>query len=165
MLGNSALIDHMLKRLKLRRGQTSADGAVSVDTTSCTGMCDQGPAMLVNSRAVTRLTPRRIDEICELIRSGAPVTEWPEEFFRVDDNIRRRQTLLTSIEPGVALDAAIARGRQGMMDEMKRSELAAAVGPVFPARRNGKARETLLARRNTSSAMRTREPLAKLLAT
>ena len=61
MLGNSALIEHMLKRLKLRRGQTSADGAVSVDTTSCTGMCDQGPAMLVNDRAVTRLTPRRID--------------------------------------------------------------------------------------------------------
>ncbi len=83
MLGNSALIEHMLKRLKLRRGHTSADGAVSVDTTSCTGMCDQGPALLINNRAVTRLTPRRIDEICDLIRSGAPVTEWPEEFFRV----------------------------------------------------------------------------------
>ena len=132
MFGNSALIEHMLKRLKLHRGQTSADGAVSVDTTSCTGMCDQGPALLINNRAVTRLTFRRIDEICELIRSGAPVTEWPEEYFRVDDNIRRRETLLTSIEPGVALDAAIARGRQGMMDEMKRSKLRGRGGAGFP---------------------------------
>ena len=67
MLGNAALVEHMLKRLKLRRGQVSADGAVSVDLTSCTGMCDQGPAMLVNNFAITRLTPRRIDEICDLI--------------------------------------------------------------------------------------------------
>ncbi len=132
MLGNGALFDHMLKRLKLRRGQVSADGAVSVDLTSCTGMCDQGPAMLVNNFAVTRLTPRRIDEICELIQIGAPLGEWPSMFFQVDDNIRRRQTLLTPLEPGVALDAAIARGRQGMMDEMKRSNLRGRGGAGFP---------------------------------
>jgi [NiFe] hydrogenase diaphorase moiety large subunit len=132
MLGNSALIEHMLKRLKLRRGQTSADGAVSVDLTSCTGMCDQGPAMLVNNIAITRLTPRRIDEICDLMRIGAPLADWPAEFFRVDDNIRRRETLLTALEPGVALDAAIVRGRQGMMDEMKRSRLRGRGGAGFP---------------------------------
>ena len=113
MLGSAALMDQMLKRLKLRRGQVSADGAVSVDLTSCTGMCDQGPAMLVNNFAVTRLTRKRIDEICELMRIGAPLGEWPAAFFHVDDNIRRRETLLTPLEPGVALDAAIARGRPG----------------------------------------------------
>jgi [NiFe] hydrogenase diaphorase moiety large subunit len=132
MLGNSPLIEHMLKHLKLRRGQTSADGIVSVDTTSCTGMCDQGPAMLVNNIAVTRLTPWRIDEICELMRTGAPLAQWPAEFFQVDDNIRRVETLLTALEPGVALDAAIARGRQGMMDEMKRSRLRGRGGAGFP---------------------------------
>ena len=132
MLGNAALADHMLKRFKLRRGQVSWDGAVSVDMTSCTGMCDQGPAMLVNNFAVTRLTRKRIDEIAELIRIGAPLGEWPPEFFRVDDNIRRRETLLTPLEPGAALDAAIARGRQGMMDEMKRSNLRGRGGAGFP---------------------------------
>ncbi len=132
MSGSEALMEHMLKRLKLRRGELSADGAVSVALTSCTGMCDQGPAMLVNNHAVTRLTARRIDEICELMRIGAPLGEWPPEFFHVDDNIRRRETLLTSLEPGAALDAAIARGRQGMMDEMKRSRLRGRGGAGFP---------------------------------
>ena len=42
MLGAGPLVEHMLKRLKLRRGQVSADGAVSVDFTSCTGMCEKG---------------------------------------------------------------------------------------------------------------------------
>jgi [NiFe] hydrogenase diaphorase moiety large subunit len=132
MLGSAALMDHMMKRLKLRRGQVSADGAVSVDLTSCTGMCDQGPAMLVNNFAITRLTRKRIDEICDLMRIGAPLGEWPAAFFHVDDNIRRRETLLTPLEPGVALDAAIARGRQGMMDEMKRSNLRGRGGAGFP---------------------------------
>ena len=68
MLGSVALFEHMLKRLKLRRGEASPDGAVSVDLTSCTGMCDQGPAALVNNRAFTRLTARRVDEICDLVR-------------------------------------------------------------------------------------------------
>jgi [NiFe] hydrogenase diaphorase moiety large subunit len=132
MLSSLTLFEHMLKRLKLKRGEVSADGAVSVDLTSCTGMCDQGPAALVNNRAVTRLTARRVDEICDLVQDGAPLGEWPREFFRVDDNIRRRETLLTPLEPGVALDAAIARGRQGMMDEMKRSHLRGRGGAGFP---------------------------------
>jgi [NiFe] hydrogenase diaphorase moiety large subunit len=132
MLGSLALFEHMLKRLKLRQGEVSADGAVSVDLTSCTGMCDQGPALLVNNRPVTRLTARRVDEICDLVRSGVPLAEWPAEFFRVDDNIRRADTLLGSrYEPGSALRAAIALGRRGILDEMKRSNLRGRGGAGF----------------------------------
>ena len=132
MAGNIALFEHMLNRLKLRRGEVSADGQVSVDLTSDTGMCDQGPAMLANNRAIPRLTMRRIDEICALIRERVPLEEWPADFFRVEDNIRRRETLLTPIAPGIALDAAIARGRQGALDEIKRSNLRGRGGAGFP---------------------------------
>ena len=132
MLGSLALFEHMLKRLKLRRGQVSADGLVSVDLTSCTGMCDQGPALLVNNRAITRLTARRVDEICDLVRGGVPLTEWPADYFRVEDNIRRGGALLGSrYEPGSGLRAAIAFGRQGMLDEMKRSNLRGRGGAGF----------------------------------
>ncbi|MBV9286714.1 MAG: NAD(P)H-dependent oxidoreductase subunit E [Hyphomicrobiales bacterium] len=134
MLDNLGLFEHMLKRLKLKRGETSADGAVSVDLTSCTGMCDQGPALLVNNRAVTRMTARRVDEICDLVRSDVPLSEWPAGFFRVEDNIRRADALLgTRYEPGSSLKAAIALGRQGMLDEMKHSNLRGRGGAGFPA--------------------------------
>jgi len=132
MLGNRGLFEHMLKRLKLKRGEVSADGAVSVDLTSCTGMCDQGPALLVNNRPVTRMTARRVDEICDLVRDGLPVSEWPADFFRVEDHIRRADGLLgPRYEPGSALKAAIAFGRQGMLDEMKRSNLRGRGGAGF----------------------------------
>jgi len=132
MLGNRGLFEHMLNRLKLKRGEVSADGAVSVDLTSCTGMCDQGPALLVNNRPVTRMTARRVDEICDLVRDGLPVSEWPADFFYVEDNIRRTGGLLGArYEPGSALKAAIALGRQGMLDEMKRSNLRGRGGAGF----------------------------------
>ncbi|HTR14388.1 MAG TPA: NAD(P)H-dependent oxidoreductase subunit E, partial [Roseiarcus sp.] len=132
MLGNIGLFEHMLKRLKLNRGEVSADGAVSVDLTSCTGMCDQGPALLVNNRPVTRITARRVDEICDLVRGGVPVAEWPGDYFKVEDNIRRADGLLGArYEPGSALQAAIALGRQGALDEMKRSNLRGRGGAGF----------------------------------
>ena len=132
MAGNIALFEHMAKRLKLRPGQVSDDGRVSIDLTSCTGMCDQGPAILVNNRTITRMTPRRVDEICDLVRSVVPLADWPSDYFRVDDNIRRADLLLGSTwMPGEALRAAIARGPQGMLVELKRANLRGRGGAGF----------------------------------
>src|SRR5512138_2368030 len=73
MVDNISLLERLCASLWLEQGKTSEDGLVSVDTTSCTGMCDQGPALLVNGRAIARLTPERIDEIAELIRTRTPL--------------------------------------------------------------------------------------------
>lgn len=123
MLGNMALMERMCRNLWVEPGHTSEDGLVSVDKTSCTGMCDQGPAMLVNNLAITRLTEARVDEICELIRNQVPLAQWPVEFFRVEDNIRRKDILLGYAEaPGEALRAAIARApSEGMLASNNRS--------------------------------------------
>ena len=132
MAGAPALMARMLDHFGLAPGEVSSDGLVSVATTSCTGMCDQGPALLVNNRAVTRLTPERIDAICALIRSQAPLDRWPAAFFAVEDNIRRADILLgTPQQPGEAIRAALARGREGLAAEMKRSNLRGRGGAGF----------------------------------
>ena len=113
MAGNLDLLDRLCTALWVERGKVSEDGLVSVDTTSCTGMCDQGPALLVNGWAVPRLDAARIDQIAELIRDGQPVESWPAELLAVEDNIRRKDILLGSeMQPGDAVRAAMARGRQ-----------------------------------------------------
>jgi [NiFe] hydrogenase diaphorase moiety large subunit len=124
MLGSVELMDRLCNRLWLERGKVSEDGLVSVDTTSCTGMCDQGPALLVNGRALTRLSAERIDHISELIRAQLPLADWPGDYFVVEDNIRRRDALLTVQWPaGEALRAAIARGAEAMLVEMRLANL------------------------------------------
>ena len=111
MLGNVELMERMCRALWLEPGRVSEDGLVSVDTTSCTGMCDQGPALLVNYRAITRMTVERVDRMVELIRDRVPLADWPTEWFAVEDNVRRADLLLSNaMEPGDALRACLARG-------------------------------------------------------
>lgn len=132
MAGNRALMDRMLAGFGLGADEVSADGRVSVGLTACTGMCDQGPAILVNGRAVTRMTEERVDAVVDLVRRDVPLADWPAEFFRVDDNVVKADELLgTAWEPGEGLRAAIARGRDGMLAEMKLSNLRGRGGAGF----------------------------------
>ena len=132
MQGNAALLSHMLSRLGLAQGQVSGDALVSVDTTSCTGMCDQGPALLVNNYPVTRLTSQRVEQVCDLVKKQTPLAQWPAELFHVDDNIRRKDVLLMAdMANGQALKRAIALGPQGMLAEMKASNFRGRGGAGF----------------------------------
>ncbi len=70
MLGNKALMKGMCKKLGVEPGVPRPDGKVSVEMTSCTGLCDQGPALLVNGMAVSKLTEERIHKIVGLIEGG-----------------------------------------------------------------------------------------------
>jgi [NiFe] hydrogenase diaphorase moiety large subunit len=132
MLGNMELLDYMCGQLWVERGKTSEDGLVSIDTASCTGMCDQGPALLVNNYAITRMTRRRVDEICELIREKVPLADWPADYFRVQDQVLRKDLLLGSeLAPGEALAAALLRGPEALLGEIKASNLRGRGGAGF----------------------------------
>ncbi|MCL4689336.1 MAG: NAD(P)H-dependent oxidoreductase subunit E [Burkholderiales bacterium] len=134
MLGSEALRSRLCRNLWVEQGKVSEDGLVSVDTTSCTGLCDQGPALLVNGHAIGRLTEARVDAIADLIRESVPMDDWPAEYFRVDDNVRRRDALLgADWRPGDALRAGVARGAAALADEMAASKLRGRGGAGFPA--------------------------------
>ena len=133
MLGNQALMELMCQQLWLQPGKVSEDGLVSIGTTSCTGMCDQGPALLVNDRAITRLNHQRVQEIVQLIRNRTPLNEWPADFFRIEDNIRRSGLLLdNTLPPGTVLRNALALGGPGIVEIVKASGLRGRGGAGFP---------------------------------
>lgn len=132
MLGSAALMKQLCQLLWVEPGKVPEDGLVSIDTTSCTGMCDQGPALLVNNIAITRLTHARIDRIAELIRKRVPLALWPAEFFVVENNIRRKDMLLHSdYQPGASLAALLARGTAATLQEIKLSKLRGRGGAGF----------------------------------
>ncbi|OIR11030.1 NAD-reducing hydrogenase HoxS subunit alpha [mine drainage metagenome] len=133
MSGSTALMDLMCQQLWLQPGKLSEDGLVSIDTTSCTGMCDQGPAMLVNDRAIARLDHQRIQEIVQLIRNRTPLTDWPADFFRIEDNIRRSGMLLgNTLLRGEVLRAALLLGSHNILEQLKASGLRGRGGAGFP---------------------------------
>jgi [NiFe] hydrogenase diaphorase moiety large subunit len=67
MLGSRQLCRRLCERLGVELDRPRANGRVSVATTSCTGMCDQGPALLVNGLALTRVDADRVDHIAALV--------------------------------------------------------------------------------------------------
>ena len=110
MLGSEALLEAFCSQLWVEPGKVSEDGLVRVDRTSCTGLCDQGPGLLVNGWAIARATPERLELVRELILERRPVADWPRELFEIADNARRRHVLLGSdLRPGEAVRAALER--------------------------------------------------------
>ena len=133
MLGSEALLADLCRRLGVAPGRVGEDGLVSVDRSSCTGLCDQGPALLVNHhQVITRLDAGRVALMADLIRHRVPVAQWPAPWFEVQDHIRRADVLLAEPPaPGAALAAALARGATAMLAEMKQSNLRGRGGAGF----------------------------------
>lgn len=132
MLGKNELFDYLSSKLAVAVGEVRSDGLVSLDNTSCTGMCDQGPAGLVNGYALTRLDRPRIDQIAGLINRQVPLAEWPKELFQVDDNIYKSGLLLNQpIEQGGALRSAFKRGLKETLLEIDKAGLRGRGGAGF----------------------------------
>jgi len=130
--GDPSMMHSLCERLNVTPGKTRADGLVSIDSTSCIGMCDQGPALLVNGRTLIQLTALRLEQIAAQIEAGTPVEDWPVEWFRVHDHVRKNGLLLgTAFETGAGLRAAIEKGPEAMLDEIARSGLRGRGGAGF----------------------------------
>ena len=59
MKGKDDIIKAIEDRLKLKIGETTSDGKFSFLTTNCMGWCHKGPAMLINDKVYTELTPKK----------------------------------------------------------------------------------------------------------
>jgi len=132
MLDKENLLGYLSSALKVKVGEVRADGLVSLNNTSCTGMCDQGPAGLVNGLALTRLDRPKIDEIAALIEGQTPLPEWPAHLFAVNDNIHKAGLLLNaSFEKGTAIQAAFSNGTSSTLAELDYSGLRGRGGAGF----------------------------------
>ena len=132
MLGNLPLLESLCKKLGVKPGVPRADGRVTVALTSCTGICDQGPALLVNGMAISRLNEERIHKIVGLIQAGNPITNWPKSFFVVEDNIQRQDKLLShGIMSGSAIGSLVVKGGDAMLDWLDSSGLRGRGGAGF----------------------------------
>jgi [NiFe] hydrogenase diaphorase moiety large subunit len=132
MLGKENILLELSTLLGIKPGQVRVDGLVSLDNTSCTGICDQGPAALINGYPVPNLDKTKLLTIVDLINQQIPVTEWPQTLLEVSDNIQQTGLLLDKvIQPGTALTSSYARGLSQTLDELEFSGLRGRGGAGF----------------------------------
>ena len=73
--GKDAIAEALTDELGVGFDETTSDGLFTLEWASCVGMCDQGPALLVNDEVHTRITPETAREIVAACRSAAATQE------------------------------------------------------------------------------------------
>jgi [NiFe] hydrogenase diaphorase moiety large subunit len=70
MQGKDKVAKQLENEVGARFGETSADGLFTLEWTQCIGMCDQGPALIVNDRIYTRVTPFKVSSIISELKKA-----------------------------------------------------------------------------------------------
>ncbi|MCK9426504.1 MAG: NADH-quinone oxidoreductase subunit NuoE [Ignavibacteriaceae bacterium] len=68
MYGKEKIEEAVQRELGISFGETTKDKRITLEYTNCLGMCDQGPAMLVNEKVYTKLDPETAINILNAIK-------------------------------------------------------------------------------------------------
>jgi len=81
MQGKDKVAKQLENDLGIKFGETTDDGNFTLEWANCLGMCDKGPAMLVNDQIFTYVTPEKVHDIIEGCRQvfTSHATERKEE--------------------------------------------------------------------------------------
>jgi len=71
MGGHESLQNHLMQRLGIAMGETTADGLFTLLPVCCIGYCDRAPAILINKKVYGELTPEKLDGIIARLRDEA----------------------------------------------------------------------------------------------
>ncbi len=69
MFHENSVFEYLCEKLGVCAGEVTADGMFTVLPTACIGFCDHAPAMLINGQLYGPLTPQKIDEILERLKT------------------------------------------------------------------------------------------------
>lgn len=70
MAGKDQIARQLEADLRITFGATTPDGRFSLEWANCIGMCDAGPALLVNDTVFTHVTPDKVHEILQVCRKA-----------------------------------------------------------------------------------------------
>jgi len=70
LVGAESLLDILVETLGVDVGETTQDGAFTLETSSCLGVCGVAPAMMIDEELYGNLTKERLAEILEAVRSA-----------------------------------------------------------------------------------------------
>jgi len=114
-------------------GSVDRTGTFGLFTTPCIGLSDQEPSVLIDFYPFTHLNAIKVKDIVTRLKQGATV----ESLYSVpDDNVRYtppgESVFFAEYKPGEAITNAIKLGDEGVIAQLKQSQLAGRGGAFFP---------------------------------
>jgi [NiFe] hydrogenase diaphorase moiety large subunit len=132
------------EELGIAVGETTPDGAISLEHTACIGMCDQGPAALINDVVLTHLSSDTARQIVKELREHMAPHRLVKNFgdgnnaddlvqAMVVNNVRKTgPVVFAPLEPGEALRKALAMSPVEVIRDLKTARLRGRGGAGFP---------------------------------
>lgn len=68
--GAEGILHHCEKKLGIKPGETTADGAITLRTAECLASCGTAPMMQVDTQYYENLSTEKVDEILEKLRKA-----------------------------------------------------------------------------------------------
>ena len=143
--GAEAVAAAFEKELGISMGETTPDGAFTLEWTACIGMSDQAPAALANDTVLTNLTPEQVPEIVSNLRKNpdpqALISECgdggnadPLIAAMIQNNIcERGDVLLGDVTLGAGLRKTLGKTPEEVIEDVKESGLRGRGGAGFLA--------------------------------
>ncbi|OQY26413.1 MAG: NADH-quinone oxidoreductase subunit E [Candidatus Cloacimonetes bacterium 4572_55] len=78
MVGKSRVARQFENELGIKFGETTKDGMFSLEYTNCLGLCDLGPAVMINDQLYAQITPDRVPILIEECRNDFVEFEFSE---------------------------------------------------------------------------------------
>lgn len=69
MDGYESIRDYLCEKLGIKMGETTSDGLFTLLPVCCIGYCDRSPAILINRKVYGPLTPEKLDNILEKLKT------------------------------------------------------------------------------------------------
>jgi len=144
MLGFERIAELFQEELGIGLGETTQDGFVTLESTPCSGMCDQAPSALVDDVVVTDLSREKVRDILRELRvhgdprqlvhrqgDGNNAHELVQAM--VHNNIRMEgPLLLTPLNRGEAISKALGMSPTEVIRVLKAARLLGRGGAGFP---------------------------------
>jgi NADH-quinone oxidoreductase subunit F len=135
LAGGEQVLQAVCRHLGVHPGETSADGAFTVERAPCLGLCDHAPALLAGQTAIGRADPEQAERLFQGqgYRPGSMI--YGEGRILTANCGTGRRTGLHDYETGggyLGLRKALAMTPQAVLAEVKASGLVGRGGAAFP---------------------------------
>ena len=135
MAGSEGVMEAVTRKLGLKPGETSADGQYTIETSSCLGMCEHAPSMLVNDIAIAQAHPSQAAYLAEGIgKRPHGIIGGDVHWLTANCGKERPTSFLEYIQQGgyQGLKAALAKTPDEVIQEVKQAGLVGRGGAAFP---------------------------------